>query len=97
LFEAADLVIDTCVPEGDAQVLIPGWASKVGAVSTIIGMTIMQSIVSESAALLAGQGIVLPVYPSHTSGQNEADIQALVQQEEMLMAEQARRMAGIYR
>ncbi|MCD4673823.1 MAG: sugar isomerase domain-containing protein, partial [Anaerolineaceae bacterium] len=97
LFEVADVVIDSCVPAGDAQVEIPGWTSKVGAVSTIIGMTIMQSIASETASILAGRGVKLPVYPSHTSGQNAEEIHALEQEEENLMQEQARRMAGIYR
>ena len=97
LFEVTDLVIDSCVPAGDAQVSIPGWTSKVGAVSTIIGMAIMQSIASETAAILSERGIVLPVYPSHTSGQNESEIKALEHEEELLMAEQARRIVGIYR
>jgi uncharacterized phosphosugar-binding protein len=97
LYEVADVVIDTCVPAGDAQVEIPGWAAKVGAVSTIIGMTIMQSVASETASILAGRGITLPVYPSHTSGQNGAEIAALEDEEERLMVEQSRRMAGMYR
>ena len=97
LFEVADVVIDSCVPAGDAQVSIPGWASKVGAVSTIIGMMIMQSVASETASILAARGVALPVYPSHTSGQNAAEIEALEGEEERLMAEQSRRMAGMYR
>lgn len=97
LYEVADLVIDSCVPAGDAQVEILGWTSRVGAVSTIIGMTIMQSVASETASILAGRGIELPVYPSHTSGQNADEIAALEDEEERLMVEQSRRMAGIYR
>lgn len=97
LFEVADIVIDSCVPAGDAQVEIPGWTSKVGAVSTITGMTIMQSVASETASILAAKGIVLPVYPSHTSGQSEAEIRKLEEEEERLMAEHARRATGIYR
>ena len=97
LYELADVVIDSCVPAGDAQVEIPGWISNVGAVSTIIGMTIMQSVSSETASILAGRGLQLPVYPSHTSGQNAVEIAALEDEEERLMAEQSRRMAGIYR
>lgn len=97
LFEVADVVIDTCVPAGDAQVEIPGWPFKVGAVSTIAGMTIMQAVASETAKLLAARGVVLPVYPSHTSGMNAQEIAALEKAEEDLMAEQSRRTAGVLR
>lgn len=47
LSEAADLVIDTCVPEGDAAISIPGLAERVGPVSTILGAALLQALICE--------------------------------------------------
>lgn len=47
LAEVADLVIDTCVPEGDAALLLPGMEERIGPVSTIIGAALIQAYICE--------------------------------------------------
>jgi uncharacterized phosphosugar-binding protein len=64
LFEVADIVIDTHTPPGDAFVEIPGFAYKVGAMSTIAGSAVVQAVTVQAAALLAEKGIEPPVWVS---------------------------------
>lgn len=73
LFEVVDLVIDNCVPAGDALVDVDGFPAKVGASSTIAGCIILQALASETASLLAQQGIVRPVFPSHNDKLSEEE------------------------
>jgi uncharacterized phosphosugar-binding protein len=68
LFELASIVIDTCVPEGDAVLQLPGVAYSIGPASTVIGAAIVNSIVIEAAAELARAGKPVPVFPSANSG-----------------------------
>ncbi|MGO8720598.1 MAG: sugar isomerase domain-containing protein [Acidobacteriaceae bacterium] len=64
LFELADLIIDNCVPEGDAAVDIPGSSQKVGPTSTIAGAAIINAIIVEAAANLQQRGLPVPIFPS---------------------------------
>lgn len=64
LFELADIVIDTCVPRGDALLALPGLAYPIGASSTIAGSAIVNSVMIETAAELLRQGQKTPVLPS---------------------------------
>ena len=92
LFEAVDLVLNNCVPEGDALVDVAGLPARVGAASTIAGCILMQSLASETAAIFSQHGYVLPVFPSHNNKlpAHETDkIEALVEQ---FYAEDARRI-----
>ncbi len=97
LFEVCDLVIDTCVPQGDAQITIPGFPHKVASASTIAGCIIMQSLVAEVAQNLAERGITLPVFPSHNVGMTEDEHTTLDVMVDKWYEEHARRTAHIYK
>jgi uncharacterized phosphosugar-binding protein len=56
LCEIADIVIDTCVPAGDAMIEIPGLREKVGPGSTFGFVTAVNAINCEVARLLAERG-----------------------------------------
>ncbi|MCS7248971.1 MAG: SIS domain-containing protein [Anaerolineales bacterium] len=45
LADVADIVIDTCVPEGDASLSLPGLEQRFGPLSTILGATLIQALV----------------------------------------------------
>lgn len=63
LFEVADAVLDTGVPHGDASLTLPGVAHPAGAVSTVIGAAIVQSLVLAAMERLAasdGEVVNLP-------------------------------------
>jgi len=62
LFEIADLVIDNHGDIGDACVEIKGLTQNVAPTSTVIGATILNIIVSETAKELISQNIVPPVF-----------------------------------
>lgn len=64
LATVADLVIDTCVPRGDALVDIPGTATPAGGASSAIGIAIINAVVVETAALMIERGYTPPVIPS---------------------------------
>lgn len=61
LADHADVVIDTCTPLGDATIDIKGWKNKVGPVSSIANIAIVNSIKVLTAQKLADRGIELPV------------------------------------
>jgi len=56
LFEVADIVIDTGAPLGDACVRIDGLADPVGAVSSMLVMTIIDAMIAETARVLVERG-----------------------------------------
>jgi uncharacterized phosphosugar-binding protein len=64
LYELADIVIDTHGVRGDAALDLPGGEFKSGATSTLIGVSIVQAINVQAAALLAERGIDPPVFVS---------------------------------
>lgn len=97
LFEACDIVIDTCVPQGDALVEVAGFPHKVASASTIASSIIMQSIAAETAKVLASRGITMPVYPSHNAKMTPAEEKAIEQMADAVLAEHARRINGIYK
>lgn len=61
LADHADVVIDTCTPLGDAAVDVEGWENKVGPVSSIANIAIVNMIKVLTAQKLADRGIELPV------------------------------------
>lgn len=80
LFEAADLVIDNCGVPGDAILAVPGSPVRACATSTLAGVLIIQAIVAEAVAVLAGQGTQPPILMSgNLDGANEYN-RRLVQQ-----------------
>lgn len=56
LYEAADVVIDTGAPLGDAAVRVDGLNDPVGAVSTVLTVAVMHAIVSETASVMVDRG-----------------------------------------
>jgi uncharacterized phosphosugar-binding protein len=56
LYEAADVVIDTGAPLGDAAVQVDGLDDPVGAVSTVLTVAVMHAIISETASLMVARG-----------------------------------------
>jgi uncharacterized phosphosugar-binding protein len=64
LFEVVDLVIDTCVAEGDAMLTVEHVGQRMGPASTVAGAVIVNSIMLEAAWLLGQKGLAAPVFPS---------------------------------
>lgn len=61
LADHADVILDICTPLGDAAVEINGWANKVGPVSSIANIAIVNTLKVFTAQKLADRGIELPV------------------------------------
>ena len=61
LLDIADITIDTHVPEGDASMHVPGLPMKIGPLSTLAGVTIMNAIVVETIQRLLERGVEPPV------------------------------------
>jgi uncharacterized phosphosugar-binding protein len=64
LFEVADLVLDNCVPVGDALVEIPGTSQRVGPASTVTGAAMLNAVVVRVAELLQERSGEAPVFMS---------------------------------
>ncbi len=86
LCDNADVVIDNCVPEGDALVSITGVRYKVASGSTIAALVIVDALVAETAALLAARNYDLIIYPSHNIATDAHTEQGMISQEERLFA-----------
>lgn len=65
LLDLADVVIDTHVPVGDSIMEVEGLRYPVGAVSSIASVSIIQSLVSQTAAELVALGAAPNQIPSH--------------------------------
>lgn len=63
--DLADVVIDNCVPAGDAQVRVEDLDHPVGGCSTIASMVIVQMIVAGTAQRLTARGVRPLVIHSH--------------------------------
>lgn len=68
LYEVADLVIDNCIPVGDAMLEIPGLSQKMGPASTVAGAAIVNAVMIEAAACLQSMGVRVPVISSANVG-----------------------------
>jgi uncharacterized phosphosugar-binding protein len=64
LCEVADVVLDNAGVPGDAALRVRGVDEPVCALSTIVGATILQSVVYETARRLAARGVRAPVVRS---------------------------------
>jgi uncharacterized phosphosugar-binding protein len=64
LLDHADIVIDLCVPVGDAAVQLDDVDTPVGPVSTVANAAIVNEIKVQTAALLAQRGQLPPVITS---------------------------------
>lgn len=80
LFEIADVVIDTCVPTGDAAIDVPGLATRMGPLSTIAGAAIVHAMAIAAASELAAQGRAVPALPSaNVTGTTEEMLRKLLE------------------
>lgn len=64
LCDVADVVIDNCVPVGDAVLDIEGAPQKVAATSTVVGAAIINAIVAQVTENLSLKGVEPPVFLS---------------------------------
>lgn len=64
LAEAADLVLDTLVPVGDAALELPGLAERTGPLSGAVGAALMQALMVQVLESLLARGITPPVFES---------------------------------
>jgi uncharacterized phosphosugar-binding protein len=67
LFEVADVVVDNCVPQGDALLELTGLQTRIGPSSTVAGAAVINSIIIEAVAELLRRGEPVPVLPSANS------------------------------
>lgn len=79
LFDVADIVLDTCVPAGDALHPIGGGAgTSVGAASTILGAALLNELVIATAEALREAGHEVPVFTSQNMpGGDEANAELI--------------------
>jgi uncharacterized phosphosugar-binding protein len=74
LFQVADIVLDTCVPVGDAIHEIGETGNRIGAVSTILGAALLNELVIATAHHLDASGHDVPVFTSqNVPGGDEAN------------------------
>jgi uncharacterized phosphosugar-binding protein len=66
LGEVCDLMIDTGAPVQDALIEIPGWERPTGGSSTVMAMVISHELITRTAEICAGRGMVLPTFVSPT-------------------------------
>ncbi len=80
LFELADVVIDLKCPLGDASMSIENVESKFASTSSILGMAVLEALVSQTVANLVKLGVNPPLWVSANleSKQGEAINQAHV-------------------
>lgn len=64
LFEIADVVIDTCVPFGDALVVNAALPGPMGPASTVAGSAIIHAVAIQAAATLHAAGRRASILPS---------------------------------
>jgi uncharacterized phosphosugar-binding protein len=64
LADLCSIVLDNGAPLGDAAVHVPGFRQAVGPLSTVLGCTVVNALVSEVVAQLVADGFEPPVYMS---------------------------------
>ncbi|HOS93347.1 MAG TPA: SIS domain-containing protein [Armatimonadota bacterium] len=64
LYEIADVILDNCVPAGDAAVQFEGFAQAVGPLSTVTGVAIVNALVCQVVQELIEAGVTPPVFVS---------------------------------
>jgi len=80
-----DVVIDNCVPYGDAAVSIEGLDQKVGPLSSVTGCAIVNALVAEVVGRLVERGIEPPVFVSaNLDGGDERNARLLAENRERI-------------
>ncbi len=72
LADLCDIVIDNAAPYGDATVTIEGFPQKVGPLSSLTGVAIVNAIVAETVRGLVGRGVDPPVFMSANVDEGDA-------------------------
>ena len=72
LMDVADVVIDVKCVSGDACLSMEGMRDKFVGTSTILGMTVMDSIIARTVELCVEKGYVPPVYVSSNLDKGDA-------------------------
>ena len=79
LYEFGDVVLDTQVPAGDASMTYPGMAPKAGALSTILGATILNAVIVEATQYLLDHQFEPPILISGNLDGSEAHNEKVIQ------------------
>ncbi|MCA9839191.1 MAG: SIS domain-containing protein [Trueperaceae bacterium] len=74
LFELADLVIDNAAPYGDAGLSLEGLETKVGPVSSITGIFLMNAIVVRAVELVLQAGVQPEIFVSANVEGNQSTV-----------------------
>ncbi len=64
LADLCDILIDNGAPYGDAVVAVPGFPQKVGPLSSLTGIAIVNALAAEVVAQLVARGVTPPVFVS---------------------------------
>lgn len=72
LKDVADVVIDLKCVSGDACLSMDGVEPKFCGTSTVLGMTVMESIVARTVELCVEQGVIPPIYVSSNLDKGDA-------------------------
>lgn len=78
LYEVSDMYFDNGGEIGDAAVKIEGLDLKVGATSTVIGVSILQSIMVQATENLVSKGFIPEIFSSSNSDEGEEHNDALI-------------------
>jgi uncharacterized phosphosugar-binding protein len=85
LKDLCDIVIDNGAPYGDAAVEIPGFAQKVGPISSLTGIAIVNTLATEVVRHLVDLGIDPPVFMSaNLDGGDEYNARLLAENRERI-------------
>jgi uncharacterized phosphosugar-binding protein len=76
LFELADVVLDTGVPEGDALVEIPGIDRPIGPASTVCGAALVNAVLVEAVAIASARGVRPSVLRSANLDEGDRELEA---------------------
>ena len=80
LVDLCDVVIDNCVPYGDAAIAIEGLEQKVGPLSTVTGCAIVNELVVNVVRNLVARGVEPPVFVSaNVDGGDERNARLLAE------------------
>ncbi len=79
LYQLGDLVLDSQVPAGDASMSYPGLLPRAGALSTVLGATILNAVVVEAIQYLLDHDFEPPVLMSANLDGSEAFNEKVIQ------------------